>query len=146
VGAALAVALSSCSGDRPACDLVAIPARRRCRREPPPGEDPEAGQDADLPVPGAGCGQTRTLQDGMRSIQIGGMNRTYILETPDSYDATPPHRVVFMYVAVVAPGSNEHITLSARANESSFVAACESNGNCQSIYKRRRSLRSCRRC
>ncbi|MEY2932795.1 MAG: hypothetical protein RL033_3544 [Pseudomonadota bacterium] len=48
-------------------------------------------------VPSLGCGQARTLQDGNQTIASGGMNRTYFLETPDAYDNTSPHRVVFMF-------------------------------------------------
>ena len=48
-------------------------------------------------VPSAGCGKARTLQDGNQTIASGGMNRTYLLETPDAYDNTYPHRVVFMF-------------------------------------------------
>jgi predicted esterase len=48
-------------------------------------------------VPSTGCGQARTLQDGTQTIASGGMNRTYFLETPDAYDNTHPHRVVFMF-------------------------------------------------
>jgi poly(3-hydroxybutyrate) depolymerase len=48
-------------------------------------------------VPSAGCSQARTLQDGTQTIVSGGVNRTYYLETPDGYDNTQPHRVVFMF-------------------------------------------------
>jgi len=73
---------------------------------PAPGEE-MTGSEADpaAPVPGglapavpsAGCGQARTLQDGNQTIASGGMDRTYLLETPDGYDNTYPHRVVFMF-------------------------------------------------
>jgi predicted esterase len=65
---------------------------------PAPGEGmaPVPGVAA-APVPSAGCGQTRTLQDGTQTIASGGVNRTYFLETPDTYDNTRPHRVVFMF-------------------------------------------------
>lgn len=49
------------------------------------------------PVPSAGCGQARTLQDGLRTIASSGTNRTYFLETPDAYDSNVPHRLVFMF-------------------------------------------------
>jgi hypothetical protein len=65
-----------------------------------PAPDPGATEPAGGPapaVPSAGCGQTRTLLDGNRTIASGGMNRTYYLETPDEYDSTFPHRVVFMF-------------------------------------------------
>jgi poly(3-hydroxybutyrate) depolymerase len=59
--------------------------------------EPVGGEDDDGAVPSAGCDQARTLEDGTRTIVSGGMNRTYFLETPDNYDATVPHRVVFMF-------------------------------------------------
>jgi predicted esterase len=63
---------------------------------PEPGAPaPEGG--ASPAVPSAGCGQTRTLQDGNQTITSGGMQRQYFLETPDDYDNTLPHRVVFMF-------------------------------------------------
>jgi poly(3-hydroxybutyrate) depolymerase len=72
---------------------------------PPPGEemagtegDPEAPAPGLAPaVPSAGCGRARTLQDGNQTIASGGMNRTYLLETPDAYDDTHPYRVIFMF-------------------------------------------------
>lgn len=48
-------------------------------------------------VPSAGCGKARTLQDGTQAIASGGMDRLFLLETPDAYDNTHPHRVVFMF-------------------------------------------------
>jgi poly(3-hydroxybutyrate) depolymerase len=72
---------------------------------PAPGEMTGNEGDPAAPVPGgpapavpsAGCGQARTLQDGTQTIASGGINRTYFLETPDAYDNTLPHRVVFMF-------------------------------------------------
>lgn len=73
---------------------------------PAPGEmggddgDPgpaEPGTGLAPAVPSAGCGRVRTLQDGNQTIASGGVNRTYYLETPDTYDNARPHRVVFMF-------------------------------------------------
>jgi len=61
----------------------------------PAAEEPEGGLAP--AIPSAGCGRARTLQDGTLTIASGGMNRTYLLETPDAYDNTYPHRVVFMF-------------------------------------------------
>jgi poly(3-hydroxybutyrate) depolymerase len=61
-----------------------------------PVTDDEMADDG-AAVPSAGCGKARTLQDGNQTIASGGMNRTYLLETPDAYDNTYPHRVVFMF-------------------------------------------------
>src|SRR5690606_13382629 len=63
----------------------------------PEGEGEPAAAGPDAPVPSAGCGQARTLQDGTLTIASGGTNRTYLLETPDAYDSNVPHRVVFMF-------------------------------------------------
>jgi poly(3-hydroxybutyrate) depolymerase len=45
----------------------------------------------------AGCGTTRELMNGRRSIQSGGMNREYILRVPDDYDNTRPYRLILAY-------------------------------------------------
>jgi poly(3-hydroxybutyrate) depolymerase len=47
--------------------------------------------------PSAGCGRTRTLQNGTHTIQSGGVNRTYILTVPSNYNNTNPYRLVFGY-------------------------------------------------
>jgi poly(3-hydroxybutyrate) depolymerase len=60
----------------------------------PGAAGPEGGAPA---VPSVGCGKTRTLQDGTLTLASGGMDRTFLLETPDAYDNTLPHRVVFMF-------------------------------------------------
>jgi poly(3-hydroxybutyrate) depolymerase len=69
----------------------------------------DAAADTGVPVSGepdpsppgavrsAGCGKARTLQDGNQTIASGGTDRVYLLETPDAYDNTYPHRVVFMF-------------------------------------------------
>jgi poly(3-hydroxybutyrate) depolymerase len=41
-----------------------------------------------------GCGQQRTLQDGNRSVQSGGEQRTYVLRVPTDYDDTRPYRLM----------------------------------------------------
>jgi poly(3-hydroxybutyrate) depolymerase len=64
--------------------------------EPEPGAAEPTGS-AGPAVPSAGCGQTRTIADGTQTIASGGMNRTYLLETPDDYDNTYPYRVIFMF-------------------------------------------------
>jgi hypothetical protein len=62
-----------------------------------PEDEPDPGSTSTEPVPSGGCNQTRTLLDGNQTITSGGMNRTYFLETPDEYDNTLPHRVIFMF-------------------------------------------------
>jgi hypothetical protein len=48
-------------------------------------------------VPSAGCGKTRTLQDGNRTITSGGMSRAYYLKTPGNYDNKHPYRLIFEF-------------------------------------------------
>src|SRR5687768_5054570 len=43
----------------------------------------------------AGCGKAPTLTSGVRTIQSGGQNRTYILRIPDNYDRNHPYRLIF---------------------------------------------------
>jgi poly(3-hydroxybutyrate) depolymerase len=68
----------------------------------PPGtgestpEDP-GGSEGETETPSAGCGTTRDLMNGRRTIQSGGMNREYILRVPDDYDNTRPYRLVLAY-------------------------------------------------
>ncbi len=51
---------------------------------------------AGTPVPSAGCGKTRTLQNGTRTITSGG-SRTYYLRVPDNYDNNHPYRLIVAY-------------------------------------------------
>jgi poly(3-hydroxybutyrate) depolymerase len=59
-------------------------------------EDP-AGSEGGTETPSAGCGTTRELMNGRRTIQSGGMNREYILRVPDDYDNARPYRLVLAY-------------------------------------------------
>lgn len=58
--------------------------------EPP---EPEPG----ATVPSAGCGTTRTIQNGRHTINVDGSNREYILRVPDNYDNSNPYRLVLAY-------------------------------------------------
>ncbi len=58
------------------------------------GGTPADGND---PVPSAGCGQTRTLQNGSIDITYANASRKYILRVPDSYDSSHPYRLVLAY-------------------------------------------------
>jgi poly(3-hydroxybutyrate) depolymerase len=44
----------------------------------------------------AGCGKSRTLMNGRKTIQSGG-NREYILRVPDNYDNMKPYRLIIAY-------------------------------------------------
>ena len=59
-------------------------------------EDP-GGSEGETETPSAGCGTTRELMNGRRTIQSGGVNREYILRVPDDYDNTRPYRLVLAY-------------------------------------------------
>jgi predicted esterase len=79
--------------------------------------DATPGQGPLPAVPSAGCGRTRTLQDGAQTLASGGLDRSYFLKTPDAYDNTYPHRVVFMFHwnygsinAIVNPPDADHNT------------------------------------
>src|SRR5438270_678947 len=68
-------------------------------------------------VPSAGCGKTRTLQDGNRTITSSGMSRTYNLKTPTNYNNQHPYRLIFMFHwnfgsinAIVNPPDADHNT------------------------------------
>jgi poly(3-hydroxybutyrate) depolymerase len=45
----------------------------------------------------AGCGKTRTLQNGTINITFSGASRKYILFVPSSYDNSSPYRLVFAF-------------------------------------------------
>jgi poly(3-hydroxybutyrate) depolymerase len=59
-------------------------------------EDPGVSE-GETETPSAGCGTTRELMNGRRTIQSGGINREYILRVPDDYDNTRPYRLVLAY-------------------------------------------------
>jgi len=45
----------------------------------------------------AGCGKTRTLQNGTLTITSGGASRKFILLVPSSYDSSHAYRMVFAF-------------------------------------------------
>jgi poly(3-hydroxybutyrate) depolymerase len=45
----------------------------------------------------AGCGKTRTLQNGTITITFNNASRTYILRVPDNYDNKHAYRLLFAY-------------------------------------------------
>lgn len=68
-------------------------------------------------IPSAGCGKTRTLQDGNHTMTSSGLSRTYSLKTPANYDNQHPYRTIFMYHwnfgsinAIVNPPDADHNT------------------------------------
>ena len=53
----------------------------------------------------AGCGKTRTLQNGTINITYSGASRKYILRVPDSYDNNHPYRLVLAFAESGASAS-----------------------------------------
>lgn len=54
----------------------------------------------------AGCGKTRTLQDGTRMVQSGGAQRSYILRAPTPYDNNHPYRLMLDFHGATGKGSD----------------------------------------
>src|SRR6187431_2431455 len=55
------------------------------------------GSEGGAETQSAGCGTTRELTNGRRTIQSGGVNREYVLRVPDDYDNTRPYRLILAY-------------------------------------------------
>jgi len=68
-------------------------------------------------IPSAGCGTTRTLANGTITIDSNG-SRSYILRTPDNYDAKHPYRLVLAYHW--GGGTAEQVADGIGATESPF--------------------------
>jgi poly(3-hydroxybutyrate) depolymerase len=60
------------------------------------GSDGSGGASSEV-TQSAGCGKTRSLNNGRKTIQSGGANREYILRAPDNYDNTKPYRLIMAY-------------------------------------------------
>lgn len=60
------------------------------------GEDGSGGTNGEE-AQSAGCGASRTLTNGRKTIQSGGTNRDYILRVPDDYDENQPYRLIMAY-------------------------------------------------
>jgi poly(3-hydroxybutyrate) depolymerase len=100
------------------------------------------GSDGGAAAPGmsAGCGKMPTLTSGMRSIQSGGKNRTFILRIPENYDRSKPYRLIFGFhwrggtANDVDSGGTSGFTwsyygLREQANNSTIFVAPQGNGN-----------------
>ena len=55
-------------------------------------------------VPGAGCGKSRTLQNGLITVDSGGTSRSYYLRMPANYDSAHPYRLIFGYHGLSGSG------------------------------------------
>src|SRR5450631_729843 len=60
------------------------------------GSSGNPGVDAGV-AQSAGCGKTRTLQNGPITITFSGASRKYILRVPDGYDSSLAYRLVFAF-------------------------------------------------
>ncbi|GES64318.1 feruloyl esterase C [Aspergillus terreus] len=56
-----------------------------------------AGLAANVAANSAGCGTTPSLSSGVNSLTVNGQNREYIIQTPDNYDSSTPHKLVIGY-------------------------------------------------
>ncbi|KNG86557.1 hypothetical protein ANOM_004896 [Aspergillus nomiae NRRL 13137] len=45
----------------------------------------------------AGCGTTPALSNGLNYMDVNGQPREYIIQAPDNYDASTPHKLVIGY-------------------------------------------------
>jgi pimeloyl-ACP methyl ester carboxylesterase len=81
---------------------------------PPPAAPPTNSPDAKA---SAGCGKTRTLQNGTTTIESAG-TRSYILRAPDNYDQNHPYRLILAYHW--ASGTAEQVADGTGATESPF--------------------------
>lgn len=59
--------------------------------------DPTTPTNPNGAVPSAGCGKARSLQNGRLNLNVNGLNRSYILRTPDNYNPQTPYRLVLGY-------------------------------------------------
>jgi len=63
----------------------------------PGGSSGNPGVDGGVAQQSAGCGKTRTLQNGPITITFSGASRKYILRAPDGYDSSVAYRLVFAF-------------------------------------------------
>ena len=85
----------------------------------------------------AGCGKTRTLQNGTITITFNGASRTYILRVPDNYDNKHAYRLLFAYAesgsSAMSVADRKYYTMATQdtAKTTIFVApdAVNSDGN-----------------
>jgi poly(3-hydroxybutyrate) depolymerase len=82
----------------------------------------------------AGCGKTRTLQNGTITIMFNNASRKYILRAPDDYDSDHPYRLVFAYAesgaSATSVADRNYFTMAALDTDKTtiFVAPDAANG------------------
>jgi poly(3-hydroxybutyrate) depolymerase len=84
----------------------------------------------------AGCGKTRTLQNGTIDITFNNASRKYILRVPDGYDNKHPYRLVFAYAesgsSAMSVANRNYFTLATLDGTNTiFVAPDAANGEGQ---------------
>jgi poly(3-hydroxybutyrate) depolymerase len=81
----------------------------------------------------AGCGKTRTLQNGTIAIMFNGASRNYILRVPDDYDNNHPHRLVFAYAesgaSAMSVASRNYFTFATLDSEHNTIFAAPDAAN-----------------
>lgn len=81
----------------------------------------------------AGCGKTRTLQNGTITISFQNASRKYILRVPDGYDNSHPYRLVFAFAesgsSATSVANRNYFTLATLDSKNTiFVAPDAANG------------------
>ena len=80
-----------------------------------------------VPAQSAGCGKTRSLQNGTINMTFNNASRKYILRVPDGYDANHPYRLVLAYAWSGASASQvvsaNYFTFATLDNKNTIFAA-----------------------
>lgn len=91
---------------------------------------PAAGTGAPPATPAmvsAGCGKTDVPPNGMKTIDVDGTQREYIVQVPTDYDANKPYRLVFAWHGLggtaMQIASNFYGLTRHSANSAIFIAA-----------------------
>lgn len=64
----------------------------------------EAGS-RDVPVPSSGCGQLGSFSSGARTLQVDGVERSYVLDVPAAYAGNQPIPLVFAFHGATTSGA-----------------------------------------
>jgi poly(3-hydroxybutyrate) depolymerase len=90
------------------------------------GSSGGSGVDAGV-AQSAGCGKTRTLQNGTITITSGGASRKYILLVPGSYDNSHPYRLVFAFAesgsSAQSVADRNYFTMATQDSKNTIFAA-----------------------
>jgi poly(3-hydroxybutyrate) depolymerase len=78
-------------------------------------------------VKSAGCGKTRTLQNGTINITFGGASRKYILFVPTGYDNSHAYRLVFAFAesgsSAQSVADRKYFTMATQDSKNTIFAA-----------------------